>query len=209
MVMRDLMSAARSGHAAYGLIFMGLQADVLIFGILGGPAAAAEFVLVWKVAEVLVLLLWRLSESLLPELIHADAKNDRDRLVRIYRRGIVLLRLVCLALGCLYGIVGQSLVNLWLGSAAAPQSALAFALAGGAIFWLGSARLPALFAYALGGVNGLAKVACVELFMKLVLIWLLYDKMGFLAPLVAINAVHFCGLAYAYARLSKHTVFGR
>ena len=191
------------GYLTYGLIFMALQTDVLLVGWLGGAEMAAEFVLVWKVAEVLIIAIWRLLDSLQPDLVYADVLGDQARMQRIYSKGIVIVRLVALGMGVIYGVLGPWLVRLWVGTEAAPDTAVGYALAGAAIFWLGSARFPAVFAYSLTLLRPLIMVAGAELVIKLVLILLLFGEVGYLAPLIAISVVHMGGIAIAYAKLPR------
>jgi hypothetical protein len=41
-------------------------------------------------------------------------------------------------------------------------------------------------------------IACVEVAARLALTVALYPRFGYLAPLVALNVVHLCGIATAY-----------
>lgn len=191
------------GYFLYGVIFLILQADILIVGLLGGAKAAAEFTLVWKIAEFSILVLWRVSEHLKPELVQMDVRGETDRLARVYGQGVWWLRAAALVTGLGYGLLGPWLVRLWVGAGNAPEDPIAYALAGAAIFWLGSARLPAVFAHALVRLRQLNMVAGLEVVAKLVLTVLLFPRFGILAPLIAISAVHLCGIAYAYPRLVK------
>ncbi len=191
------------GYFIYGMIFLVLQADIMIVGLLGGARAAAEFTLVWKIAEVLILALWRVSEHLKPVLVQMDVRGEADRLARVYRQGVWWLRAAALVTGLGYGLLGPWLVRLWVGAGNAPEDPIAYALAGAAIFWLGSARLPAVFAHALVRLRQLNAVAGLEVVAKLVLTVLLFPRFGILAPLIAISAVHLCGVAYAYPKLVK------
>ena len=191
------------GYFLYGVISLVLQADILIVGLLGGAKAAAEFTLVWKIAEFSILVLWRVSEYLKPELVQMDVRGEAERLARVYGQGVWWLRAAALVIGLGYGLLGPWLVQLWVGAGNAPQDPIAYALAGAAIFWLGSARLPAVFAHALVRLRQLNTVAGLEVVAKLVLTVLLFPRFGILAPLIAISAVHLCGIAYAYPRLVK------
>jgi O-antigen/teichoic acid export membrane protein len=204
---RRFLSLMRQGYLLYGLIFMALQTDVLLVGWLGGAEMAAEFVLVWKVAEILIIAVWRLSESLQPDLVHAHARGDRDRLQRIYSKGIYIVRLVALGIGVIYGVFGAWLVGLWVGADVAPDTMIGYALAGATIFWLGSARFSAIFAYSLTLLRPLIRVAGAELVIKLVLILVLFNQVGYLAPLIAISVTHICGIAIAYAKLPRFGTF--
>jgi hypothetical protein len=107
---------------------------------------------------------------------------------------------VALIAAIAYGAVGPWLVRMWVGSAA-PDDRIAFVLAGAAVFWLAVARLPSVFAYATVRLRQLLTVSGIELTAKVVVTMSLFSELGYLAPLVAINAIHVLGLAVAYRRL--------
>jgi O-antigen/teichoic acid export membrane protein len=190
----------------YGILLAALQADIFIVGAIGGPAAAAEYTLVWKVAEILVLVIWRLAENVQPDLVHAEFTGDRARLLRIYSYGLGWLAAASLGLGAVYAVFGRWLVGLWVGPANVPDAPWAFALAGGAVLCLGATRLSASFAFALGRVSGLARLATLELAVKWLAAAALYPVLDYLAVLVAINATFVLGLAWAYLRLGRRVL---
>jgi hypothetical protein len=201
--MGRLIGEMRRGYLVYGLIVAALQADVILVGALGGARMAAEFVLVWKIAEILVLVLWRLSENLQPELVHTHTLGDGARLARIFARSSWLFRGAGVLVGMAYALAGPWVVRLWVGPEVAPDRPLAYALAGGAIAWLAAAKLHASFAYALGYVVPLQWIAGIEFALKLALFLALFPFVDYLAPLIAINIVHFFGIAWAYTRLPR------
>jgi O-antigen/teichoic acid export membrane protein len=192
-----------AGFLLYGTFLLVLQADVFIVGLLGDAAVAARFALVWRIAEALVLLIWKLPEHLTPYLIQLDAAGRQARLAEIYRYADRVLLTLSLSAGLLYAIWGQRLVAFWVGAEHAPEEPLAFALAGGAVFWLGIARLPAIFAYATVRLRALNRVAGAEVGGKLLLTVALFPVIGHLAPLVALNVVHGAAIAVAYRRIGR------
>jgi hypothetical protein len=189
-----------AGYFAYGLIVLALGADLLLVGWLGGAVVAAEFALIWKPAELVTQLLWKLPEHATPFLIRMDVLGDRARLLRLYTRSLRWIMAVALIAAIAYGAVGPWLVRMWVGSAA-PDDRIAFVLAGAAVFWLAVARLPSVFAYATVRLRQLLTVSGIELTAKVVVTMSLFSELGYLAPLVAINAIHVLGLAVAYRRL--------
>jgi O-antigen/teichoic acid export membrane protein len=198
-----LIGPMGGGFLLYGIFLLLLQADVIIVGVLGGAEVAAQFVLVWKIAEVLILLIWKMPEHLIPYLIHLDAGGRRERLAEIYAQADKVLVGCSLIAGVGYAVWGGVLVEFWVGAGHAPDDAWAFALAGGAIFWLGIARLPAVFAYSLVRLRELNFVAGGETIGKLVLVLVSFPWLGYLAPLAALNVMHVAITARAYRRLRR------
>ncbi len=204
--LRDILTSKVRSHFTFTALTVALQADVLIIGGIGGPIAAAKFVLVWKIAEMLILVLSRVTQHLQAEFVGMDLRGERGRLIRIYREVYGGLFVAALCLGILYGLFGRWIVALWVGEGAVPSEAWAYPLAGLAILWLGIARLPITFALSLNRITPLTRVAGVELAAKLLLIYLLFPHSGYLAPMIAISVVHLCGVAYGYYALGRSTL---
>jgi len=202
-LIRRLTGRLAGGYFVYGLFLLAMQADVLLVGWLGGAEAAASFVLIWKIAEVAIQIVWRIPEALSPLLIHMDARGEREQLRSVYARSGRGLSLLALAAGGAYAAIGPWLSEAWLGAAYASSDRLGFLLAGGAIFWLASARLPSIYAYSLARLVPLNRLAGAELAAKFVLTVVLFPKLSYLAPLAAINLTHLFGAAYAYRRLGR------
>ena len=116
----------------YTLVWFVMQADVMIVGWFGGAEAAATFVLVWKIAEVLLQLLSRASEHLQVEFIHMDVQGDTNRLSRVYRHGLNWMRLSSLMVGIGYALFGHWMVVLWVGEQIAPTTQWGYWFAGAA-----------------------------------------------------------------------------
>jgi O-antigen/teichoic acid export membrane protein len=205
---KGLLSGQAKHYFAYSLIGMGLGADTLLIGLLGGSTVTADFVLVWKIAEVLILVLGRFPQHLQAELVDMDAKGDHARIKRVYRHANRGMCLAAAVLGILYAAFGQWIVGLWIGSDRVPANQWAYVLAGGAVFWLGMSRLQSVFACSLVRLQPLVRLSAIELTMKLLLIFILYPYLGFLAPLAAINLVYLCGVAYAYMTLNRSWAMG-
>lgn len=196
-----------AGYFLYGLIVCTAGADVLLVGWLGTAATAAEFVLVWKPAEILIQILWKLPEHSIPYLIRMDAQGEQDRLESLYKRSLSLMTGLSILTGAAYAAFGPWLVQKWVG-AAAPDSRLAFLLAGAAVFWLSVARLPSTFSYSTVRLKPLLKVSGTELVGKVALTVALFPHLGYLSPLLSLNLIHLSGIAIAYRRLISGTVPG-
>jgi len=190
-------------------LIVSLQSDVLVIGWLGGAETAARYVLLWKIAEVGVTALWRISESWSPILIRMDATNEHAILVRQYRHIVVLLLATAIPAGLAYALLGPWITMLWLGAEHAPKDPLGFVLAGAAIVWVGLARLPSILSYSLARFRVWSAIACFEIAARLALTVALYPRFGYLAPLVALNIVHVCGVAAAYQWAGWRVLAGR
>jgi O-antigen/teichoic acid export membrane protein len=186
------------GYFLSGALFLSSQSDVLVIGWLGGAEAAARYVLLWKIAEVGVTALWRISESWSPILVRLDAMNEHAAIKRQYWHVATLLLVTAIPAGFAYALLGPWITALWLGAEHAPKDSLGFVLAGTAIVWGGLARLPSILSYSLARFRVWNAIAFAEVMARLALTVALYPRFGYLSPLVALNIVHLCGIAAAY-----------
>lgn len=192
-----------AGFFLHGALVLALLADTALVGLLGGAKAAAEFFMVWKIAEVLVQLIWKLPEPLAPYFVQMDVLGEHAAMTRIARLGYALVGMVSLLAGVSYGLFGSVLVAWWVGPDSAPDSPLGYALAGGAIFWLGISRLPVVFSSARIALRQLNWVSGLELLGKLAITLLLFPSFGYVAVLLGINIIHGLGVSLLYFRLLR------
>ncbi len=202
-LLRRLGGKTGAGFFLHGALVLALLADTALVGWLGGAKAAAEFYLVWKIAEVIVQLIWKLPEAMAPYFVQMDVRGEHTALARIARLGYALVAGVSLLAGVLYGCFGPALVAFWVGDQSVPDSPLGYALAGGAIFWLGISRLPVVLAGARVALRQLNWVGGLEMLGKLLITLLLFPRLGFVAVLLAINLVHVLGVSVLYFRLLR------
>lgn len=206
-ILRRLIGPMGLGYAAYGALLLTLlQADTLILGVLGGPLLVADFILVWKIADVGMQALWRLPESLVPYLIQMDARGEHKRMRSIYSSAQKAMVFLAACAAITFGVFGQDVVALWIGWEHTPNLPWAYPLAGGALFWMVIARLPAIYAFSTVRLSPLVSVTAVETTGKILLLFALFPTLGLYAPLVAINIVHVLGVAYLYQRLYRQSM---
>jgi len=204
LIFKRLIGPMGMGYAAYGALLLTLlQADTLILGALGGPLLVADFILIWKIADVAMQAIWRLPESLIPYLIQMDARGEHKRMQSIYASAQKAMFVLAAIAGIGFALFGQDVVTLWVGKEHAPDLPWAYGLAGGALFWMSVARLPAIFAFSQVRLKPLIQVTAIETIGKVVFVFALFPTMSLYAPIVAINIVHILGVAYLYQRLYR------
>jgi O-antigen/teichoic acid export membrane protein len=204
-LMRGLGGRTGAGFFLHGILVLALQADTALVGWLGGAQVAAQFYLVWRIAEALIQVIWKLPELLSPYFVQMDVRGEHDTLARIARWGYGLIGLVAVLTGLFYALWGSVLVAWWVGPVKTPVSPWGYALAGGAIVWLSLSRLPVVLASARLVLGPLNKITLYELLGKLLLVAWLFPKLGYLAVLIGTNVVHLLGVAYLYFGLLHRT----
>ncbi|PHQ73333.1 MAG: hypothetical protein COB82_08085 [Marinobacter sp.] len=196
-----------AGYALYGALLLALQADVMIVGWVGGANMAADFVLVWKVAEIAVLLIWRIPESLHPYIVHMDTRKDTSELASLYKTMRQRMLILGASAGIGYALLGPYIVQLWVGSNNAPDDQVAFALAGGSLFFLAISRVPSIFAYARVHLKPLLFIIGLEVLLKIIGTVFLIPHFGITAPLISFIVIHVFGLALAYQCLGSRSLY--
>jgi len=212
-IIKRLLGTMGLGYLIYGALIATLCSDVFILGTAAGEKAAeavANFTVTWKAAELGLLLIWKIPESLLPYIMRLDARKQYDRLAAIYRlidRLVIALSLLA-ALG--FAFLGKPLIYFWLNLAGNAQIPVIgdwqIWLAAGAVFWMSIARLPSIFAYSTLRLKPLNIIIGLEVGFKILFIALTFGVLQELAPVAAINAVHLAGIAVAYRFLGRKTV---
>ena len=205
-LLKQLFGRQGLGYMAYGAILLTMQADVLFLGWLGGAEVAAEYVVLWKAAEVAVLMLWRIPDTLIPDLIRSDVAGDARRLSTTnwntwrWTLGLSVLG------GVAYAFLGKWVVGLWLGKAALPEAPHAFLLAGIALFFLSSRHPAAIYAYATCHFRALLPVAGLELLIKLAVLYWAYPTFGYLAPIIGLIVANLAGIYWLYGNIAPKRV---
>ena len=201
-LLKQLFGRQGLGYLAYGGIVLTMQADVLFLGWLGGAAVAAEYVVLWKAAEVAVLMLWRIPEALIPDWIRSDVAGDAQRLSTVYWKAWRWTLGLSVLGGIAYALLGEWVVGLWLGKAALPEAPHAFLLAGIALFFLSARQPAAIYAYATCHFRALLPVAGVELLIKLGVLYWAYPSFGYLAPLIGLIVANLAGVYWLYGTMA-------
>ena len=201
--LRTMLSSQGIAFVLFGIFSLSLQADVLFVGLLGGPAVAAEFTLIWKVAEITIQGLWRVPDVFQPRIIHLDAMNQRDALSKLLARIDRLVIILSVCAGLCYAAIGPWIIELWVGANQVQKGQLPFVLAGATIVWLSLVRLPTATAFVTDRLGDVLRVMGSELILKLAATAALLPWLGALAPLVSVNVVHALGVAYGYRRVLR------
>lgn len=200
-VLKRLFGKMGLGFLFFGILSLTLQADILFIGLLGGTLIVAEFTLIWKIAEVLIQLISKFTEQFSPYIIHMDVKEEKMLLKKIARTGYFGLAFLSIMVGLLYAFFGNKVVSLWVGPDLAPKQDYAYWLAGAAIAFIGTSRLPLNFAFNLVHFKSLNKIIVFELLSKIIITILLFPYVGYISIFIAIIVTHLGGIAYGYWRL--------
>ena len=79
-------------YFSFGTLLLLLQLDVVIIGIIAGPTVAGKFVLLWKIPEVMGLILGKIPSTLEPKIIHIDSHSKISKFRSVFlKRKIIIL----------------------------------------------------------------------------------------------------------------------
>lgn len=192
------------GYAFYGILIITFQADTLILGTIESNAALiTQYAMTWKVAEAARQVLWKIPESMQPYIIEQDAKGNYKNLREQYKKIYSITSALSIAALLCYGIFGKLLIKTWLRDTYVEISNSRIWLTAIVILLNGMERTPAIYAYSTVHLKELNKIAGIETVAKTILTIAFYGKLGLMAPLVAMIAVHVCGIGFAYWKLGE------
>ncbi len=206
---RDLWSrvSGKMGreYVIYGILLLTLQADVLVLGWLTDPETVANYYLLWRIPEVIILVFWRIPGSYAPFLIAMDTREEHDGLQKNYKRGLYFMMAVAGVAALIYGTIGSWVVTIWVGDNA-PEGQLPYLLAATAMFFLAVSRWPADIAYSLINTKPLNRIVALELAAKLTIVLLFFSTFGYITPILAVTIVHGLLVFYLYLWLGRNTI---
>lgn len=189
-------------YVLYGILLLTLQADVLIIGWLAGPEVAAAYYLLWRVPEVCALMLGRIPGVFSPHLIQMDSRGEAVRIQDSYHKGLKIMLALSALAGLGYATAGSWFVHYWVGDNA-PPGFIPYILAGAALFFIAVSQWPAAIAYALVKTGPLVRITGLYLAVKLAIIFLFFEKLGYLTPVIAIIVTHMLGVFFLYLKMGK------
>jgi O-antigen/teichoic acid export membrane protein len=103
------------GHFGYSLAAFARQADVLLVGLVLGPAMAGVFGVAQKLADLAVQLLFRIPDSLAPTVCELRAAQELDALWRTQQAVAKATTALGVLAGVLLAFWGRDVASLWVG----------------------------------------------------------------------------------------------
>ncbi|MCP4345824.1 MAG: hypothetical protein GY795_09895 [Desulfobacterales bacterium] len=182
------------GVAQFGLIY----GDVLIIGAILGSEKVAAYLVIWKIPEVIALILGRISEILSPYLTRIESRQGSSSTADVFLCVSRLLHCLGLIAGFAYALFGPSIVGLWVGEANRPDVSWYYWLAGAVLVIQVVNRHDIVLHYALAKLGNLVFAQFAELILKALLTIILFKWLGIIAPLVAALTVQLFGLTWLY-----------
>ncbi len=192
-------------YAIYAILMLTLQADTLILGWLLGPSDIALLFMIWRIPEVIVLIIGRIPGTYSPFLIALDAKSEHEELQKKYKIGLISISLFALIAAISYSLVGPWVVNLWVGNNA-PSDAWLYVWASFALFFLAVTKWPSEVAYSLLNTKILILIIAIETILKLFFISIFHNSLGFITPVIGTVIIHGFLVFYLYLWLGKKTI---
>jgi O-antigen/teichoic acid export membrane protein len=185
------------GLAQFGLIY----GDVLMVGAILGPAKVSAYLIIWKIPEVMALILGRISEILSPYLTRLSARAGPAAVAALFLCTSRMQHGLAVISGSAYAFYGRDMSALWVGEGFRPETPWYYWIAGMLLFFQVVNRHDIVLHCALARLGRLVPVQFAELALKLLLTLLLFDRLDVAAPLVSGLVVQAAGATWMY-RLS-------
>ena len=198
--LNQFLSTKGLNYFYFGTLVLLLQLDVVIIGIIGGPIVAGKFVLLWKIPEVLGLILGKIPTSLEPKIIHLDSKSELSSYSKFFLNSKTFFIIICFITSIFYILVGEHLVRIWVGENA-PKDDWMYYIAGVALFFYSISRWPISFAFAQVKLRQLIKVSLIEFSFKIIFTLLLFRFFSYASPLIGMIIIHIIYVARGYQKI--------
>ena len=198
--LNQFLSTKGLNYFYFGTLVLLLQLDVVIIGIIGGPVVAGKFVLLWKIPEVLGLILGKIPTSLEPKIIHLDSKSELSSYSRFFLNSKTFFIIICLITSIFYILAGEHLVRIWVGENA-PKDDWMYYIAGVALFFYSISRWPISFAFAQVKLRQLIKVSLIEFSFKIIFTLVLFRFFSYASPLIGMIIIHIIYVARGYQKI--------
>lgn len=182
------------GIGLFGLIY----GDVLVIGMALGHDKVAEFLIIWKIPEVMALILGRISEILSPYLTRINKAYGIAETGCLFISIDRLQHGLATLAGVSYFFFGPAMVRLWVGEAHRPETPWFYGAAGALLFFLVVNRHDMMLHYALAKLGRVVRIQYAELAFKLLLMFLLFPTLDVVAPIVAGLTIQIFGITWAY-----------
>ena len=198
--LNQFLSTKGLNYFYFGTLVLLLQLDVVIIGIIGGPIVAGKFVLLWKIPEVLGLILGKIPTSLEPKIIHLDSKSELSSYSKFFLNSKTFFIIICFITSIFYILAGEHLVRIWVGENA-PKDDWMYYIAGVALFFYSISRWPISFAFAQVKLRQLIKVSLIEFSFKIIFTLVLFRFFSYASPLIGMIIIHIIYVARGYQKI--------
>ncbi len=200
-LLKKIFFSRGGAYFVFGIARMGLiYGDVLIIGAILGPEKVSAYLVVWKIPEVIALLLGRISEILMPYMtrLHADSgfQKTSDVFLCISRLQHVLAVIAAVA----YGYFGPAMTAIWVGEANRPDVSWYYWLAGLILFIQVVNVHDVILHYSLAELKRIIFPQFLELGCKIGFTIALFPVVGIIAPLVSAMIIQLPLLTWIYRR---------
>ena len=202
---KKLSGSMGRDYLFYGILLLIFNADMFVLGLVAGSAVAADFYLLWRIPEAIILLIGRVPGTLTPYLISLDASQRRDELIHLYSRILWLLLIISFLFSLSYSVFGRYILTIWIGDEAPMQGGV-YVLAGLAMFFLSVIQWPSTVSYALVNMRPLLCVTLLFIVFKFLFIFASYNLLGYLAPLAGVVAIQTLGIFIFYLSMGKKSI---
>jgi len=182
------------GLAQFGLIY----GDILLVGWVLGPAGVSTYLIVWKIPEVMGLMLGRISEILSPYLTRLAARSGTPSVARIFLCTSRMQHVLAVIAGAAYAVFGADMAAMWVGEGFRPATAWYYWVAGLLLIFQVVNRHDVFLHYAVARLGRIVIVQFAELGLKVLLTLLLFRRFGVVAPLIAGLAIQGAAVTWVY-----------
>lgn len=192
--------------AIAGLWGIMLYADTALVGFLLGPIAAAHYFAGAKIADMLALILIRISETASPYFARLNKPAEKQALDLFYLEFQRLLIYLCIIAAAGYAFFGEAVMNLWLGSNAPSLPPSIFTWIGVMILVRTMVKYEYNVMIALQLAAKIVPTSVVETFIRIVSMVICIKFFGMIGVVISFVLSYLLGIYWAIKYRAMHAV---
>ena len=199
---RTLLGTRSIKYGIVGFFIIILQSDLIILGYLSSPDVIKKYIIVWKIPELIFLLLLKIPASLEPTIIKLAAKKKYKDIEEIHKSFYYYFFVVIFISIVVYYYISDFLIYLWLGTNFSLNSTETI-LCCINVFFITSVRWNLAFLHALAKLDFLIKILLLEIILKISLIIIFIEKFSYMTPIYASTTCHILLFFWIYSNARK------
>lgn len=199
---KTLLGPRALKYGVLGFFILILQSDIIILNLLSKSEFIKDYVIYWKIPEIIFLIFLKIPATFEPAIIRHEANGNREIIINLHKSYYLLYLFAIFIVSLIYFFCSEYLISIWLGD----QIYLNFwfkLFCCVNLFFITSMRWNLAFLHAMAKLSFLIKLIALEAILKVIIIVIFIDKFTFMTPIIATSFCHAVFFFWVYGSMHK------